>query len=243
MSNLKAKNVFSYDENGDQFPLYCKYQNQYDPQKSYITLNIENGEIDAYYSSVVGSCEMPESVFHDRILRFPIDSNIRAEKINELIEDNINTFQLILNGSTVKWDGNNFTGRFNEKIGGIIEILSDELEQQSHDYNIDIIHTSEDLLNYLDSEIYPKQDQSFTDFAQAIISNIDLKEYALSDAINSPEKLLDVLEDTWAELLYCGRVLPQNVAQYLLNEGTCNNSQYMPELKAMANGTYDENDF
>ena len=81
--NLVAKSVFN---SKDRFPVYCHYVGQFEPQRAYISLDIENGEVDASYDSSTGNCTT-QRVWNNIELQFDINPYTFTDKIADLISE------------------------------------------------------------------------------------------------------------------------------------------------------------
>lgn len=150
-----------------------------------------------------------------------------------------------MNGADVIWDGSNQVGQFSDEAQSVIDKLSceEELLTESFEYAVSLISNSADLGEYLSDAAFPSESQSVSEFAGEIIDDISYEYYGLCDNLSTPEGLLTALSDVWANFLYNGDELPQEVAKYLIEEGVCDDSAWMDELNAMAEGTYNKEDF
>lgn len=234
-------NITFTDNEPNEFPIFHQYAGQFLPQPAFISLDINDGEVTADYSGEIGNA-VPFDVWHKKVLRFSVEPCIRAAKIAEIIESHKDEFQAILDGASIEWDGNNNVGCFTKDAERIIEQLELSLQEESNQYAINIISDSSELYDYLAGNIYP-ENEDLESFADEIISNIDSEFYSLISCMSHSEGMLSYLAELWADDLYNGKQLPQFIAQYLVNQGICDDSAWTEELAAMADGTYNEEDF
>ncbi|MGL6121471.1 MAG: hypothetical protein ACRC1W_00235 [Shewanella sp.] len=212
----------------NRFPVYAQYAGQSYPQPAYLTLDIRSGELDADYSGEIGNA-VPVSVWNDITLRFALMSETTADQIAEIIERNAAMFQEILDGSEVKWNGNNNVGKFTKHAQSLRDLIDEQrlFVCESTGGMLDLFD------NFLEFKPFPSVGQSIEEFAQDII-DLDgesgfyfLVPYCL-------DSLLSDLRDQWAEMLYRGLALPVIVAQHLIEHGTCDDSLWVEELTEFA---------
>lgn len=215
---MKAHSVFKSEE---RFPVYCKYPQQFRPQPAYITLDIRTGEIDADYSGEIGG-GMSFDVFHNIVIRAPINPETTADQITEIINDNLDLFQKILDASEVVWDGSNYVGRTDYELYELTEIGFQR-------YEGGIINLAE----WIQNDPFPADGVTVEQFAQEALDSEDNGYYFLREM--TVDEMLSDLRSIWADMLYSGKDIPKAVAQYLLETGECDDSQWMDELKEFAN--------
>lgn len=221
---ITAHSVFSSEE---RFPVYCKYPGQYQNQPAFIALDLETGEVDAGYSGEIGNA-IPSPVFHGIVIRFPIRPESTADMITEMISSNLENFQTVLDGSSIEWDGSNYVGRLSESASDLVNEMQCSLFDDCQEGGI-----IDDLGTYLDGNIDP-DGQSFEDFAHEIFSYNGDNDYWFSSDLDSAEKIQSALLDLWADQLYAGDDIPRHVAQALIADGRCDDSQWTDELSAFA---------
>src|SRR5690606_32925100 len=98
----------------DRFPVYAKYDGQPHPQPAYLELNTRTGELTAAYSGEIGNA-VPMTVYHGIELRWAIHPESKASKISAAIESLSDMFQLVLDGHSEIWDGNNYVGHLTDE--------------------------------------------------------------------------------------------------------------------------------
>ena len=203
-----AKCVFITDE---RFPVFCHFGGQSEPQKAYISLDIETGEIDAGYHVGIG-VGSPIRVLNDIELRFEINPYTHKDQIKEIIYDHMDQFQLILDGSEVVWKNCNEIGKFNDSAQRIIDKFSCET----------FLYTYVDIVTYTDlscfqDEIWSVNDsQTITQLAKDVYDDGNSYGYWI-DELNSEYDIEQAILEEWLNCLYSHFDLPKNVARLLLN--------------------------
>lgn len=131
MGQLTIKKLDESDAN----QLYVRYDQQTQPQKSYIELDCETGEMIADYNGEIGNA-VPESVWHNRRLRWYFPSPPTAKTANKIMEQITPLAQRVLAGYDTDYDNQtNRQGhladdaqRAADKIG---EILTDSTDEKN----------------------------------------------------------------------------------------------------------------
>jgi hypothetical protein len=229
-------NITFNAENTTRFPVYCEHGGQYQPQPAYLYLDLRNGECSADYNGEIGST--PIIHWQNIVLTFPIAAETSADDIQALIEQHSEDFQAILSGSTVEWDGSNNVGTFNENAKAILEKLNffgegDPEAIQSYD-NISTIINSAYFEEWLQDNIFPSEHETVDSFAEELYLCDGNENAYFSESMNSKDAILSSLIDIWAEQLYSGNDIPATVAQYLIKQSTCEDSQWLTELNEFA---------
>lgn len=92
------------------FALLRQYPGQHQPQRAWIELDGETGELSAAHDPEIGG-GVPERVWNNRALRWAIPP-LRARAANGLMRRIAPLAQAILDGYTTRWDGSNHVGSF-----------------------------------------------------------------------------------------------------------------------------------
>lgn len=222
--------VFKAADQTERFPLYRKYPGQFEPQKAYIFLDLESGECGADYSGEIGNA-IPSRQWHNIVLTFAISPYYMADKIESVINDNAEFFQALLDNSAVEWDGNNYRGKItDEKLNERVM----EWDMLCQGFDCDEGGMIEDLAEYLQCTPDLENGQTVDQLADDILSNDGDNGYYFTDSLNSVEAIKSELLDMWADGLYSGNEISKNVAQCLIAEGVCDDSQWMDELHEFA---------
>lgn len=229
--NTKKLNVTFDAIDSDRFPVYCKYPLQCQAQPAFIELDIETGECTADYNRKIGNA-IPFSVWHNRKLRFSIAPEMRNNEIAELIDSLKDEFQKILNGASVEWDGSNNIGRFNDESQRCLDDLNEAFSQCYFGIAESSMINEESFADWLGDDVFPSTGQSVEEFADKLYSLDGESDCWFSDNINSPDAILSQLKCVWTENhLYQYDSLPQDVAKHLLDDGYCDDSYWLDELK------------
>ena len=212
-----------------RFPAYCKYDGQFQPQPAYIYLDLRDGECGIDYNADIGNAK-PAEYWHGIVRTFPVNPRTPADELLALINDNAETFQRLLDAGSVEWDGNNYAGRVSD------ESLADwENEWGALGYGeITEGGMIDDLATWLDGLPEIEPGQALSELAAELHSLDGDDGFYFSDELNSVAAILDTLLDMWADQLYGGEEIPQEVARALLDDGRCEDSAWMPELRAYA---------
>ncbi|WP_276681533.1 hypothetical protein [Thalassolituus oleivorans] len=212
----------------NRFPVYAKYEGQHQPQPAFLELDIRDGSLTADYSGEIGNA-VPVDVWNNLILRFTLQPETTAEEIERIIEENKETFQGILNGAESEWNNSNWVGKFTDETQEIINELS-QLEPFACETQGGLV----ELAEWIADKKFPSAGQSVEDFAEDVISSDGNDGFYFENPYNL-ESMLSDLRDVWADALYSGDEIPAQVAKHLIEHGTCNDSQWMEELKEFAN--------
>ena len=231
MENVQLNIKFNATTCPETFPAYCRYAGQAQAQPAYISLNLENGDLDVDYNAEISG--IPNAIWHKRVLAFNVRPETTADNLAEIINDNAEMFQTILNNSDVEWNDLNYVGVLNDTARGLYNKFEYGFGFKEECYTTMI----EDLGDYLENGdmLYPSDDQSMRDFAQEILNLDGENDQYFPDYLKSLDEMLSELCGIWANELYSGNDLPHLVAKYLLEVGTCNDSEWLEELKEFAN--------
>ncbi len=107
----------------DDTELFCHYARQSEPQKCFIALDLEDGQLWADYNAEIGSA-VPEAVWNGRTVRFPAPC-MTANGMNRLMDEIAPLAERVLAGASIDWDGNNHVGKLDEDA----QDASDEIEE------------------------------------------------------------------------------------------------------------------
>ena len=226
MADITVTSEFKLKDS-PRFPVYCKYDGQFEPQPAFIYLDVESASVTAdYYGNIGGGCS--PDVFHGRVLRFPINPLSINTQIAELIDENLGDFQKIINGSDIVWDGNNYVGRFNEEAQRLI----DKFEMEQVLYTHSEIYFFDDLFEAMDGEIWLSEKQTLIELATEIHESL-CDDQCWSDELDSPEDIAEELLNLWEEILYRGDDIPRREAKILLEEERVSDD-WLDELKEFA---------
>lgn len=219
-----VKNIFSSDE---RFPLYQPYGMD-QTTKSYISLDIETGEIDAGYE-MQNSTSMRS--WNNIELHIHVSEQSTTDEITRIIDENMGGFQKILNGASIEWDGSNYRGKLNDDAQYIYDRLDGYGAGFSCDTQTYIIDDLAEWTQYEDQIIKTTID----DLAEKLFNCDGDDGYYFSDPLNSVDAIKSALLDIFAECLYDGDDITQKQAQALIDAGTCDDSQWMEELNGFYN--------
>lgn len=210
-----------------RFPVYAQFGGQCMPQPAFLELDIRDGSLTADYSGEVGN-GVPGAVWHGRILRFKLMPETTADQIERIINDNVELFQKILDGSEDVWNGSNWVGKFSDEATNIIE----QINQQDL-FVCEAEGGMIELASWIEDKPFPTGSESVEAFAQGVIDTDGMNGFYFREPYNI-DSLLSDLRDIWGDLLYSGTDIPAVVAQHLVEHGTCDNSAWMDELREFA---------
>ena len=164
--------VIFNDDSISVLPIYAMYSEQYKPQDAFVTLDLENGEVDADYDQIIGN-GMPLSVWNNVVIRFPIDPCLTSDSICNVIDTYKVELQSLYNESIVEFDFNsNLCGNPNNGDKktwlNTIRELSETIENYSHDLAVNVAD-----YDTVDSviEVTPPT-SNLRDYAISVLSNI-----------------------------------------------------------------------
>lgn len=227
---MKNLNIMFDASTAKRFPVYAQYAGQHSPQPAYLELDIRDGSLTADYSGEIGNA-VPSAVWHSLIIRFRLDPHTTSGEIEKIINDNKDFFQAILDGAESHWDGSNWVGKFSENAQEIIESIN-----QGDVFMRDLECGMIDLAQWIENAPFPEDGQTVEQFAQGVIDSDGQHGYYFADTPNLDSMLSD-LRAIWADMLYCGDYIPAVVAQHLIQHGTCDDSQWMDELRDFASAS------
>ena len=115
--NITIRPTTSDDE------LYHRYPAQMSPQDAYLYLDIEEGNLRCGVDPEIGGAK-PMSVYHQRVLRWPIPP-LTIAGVNELLTRVREHATTILAHSRVTWNGSNHVGQFDAVAERAFETIYD----------------------------------------------------------------------------------------------------------------------
>lgn len=132
----------------DPMVLYHHYPGQVSRQDAYIALDLDNGTMWADWDAEIGNA-VPESVWHNRVIRYPIPP-VQPATANALMQEIAPLAQRVLDGSWIEWDGSNHVGHLNAHAQSAeeeMELILREVESDVH------VWEASDWLNPVESDI------------------------------------------------------------------------------------------
>lgn len=224
---MATLNILFDASTAKRFPVYAQYPGQHSPQPAYVELDIRDGSLIADYSGEIGNA-VPSAVWHSLVLRFKLAPETTAGQIEKIISDKKGLFQSILDGSESHWDGRNWVGKFTEEAQESIASIN-----EGDAFMFDLEGGMIDLAQWIEDKPFPEDGQTIEQFAQGVIDSDGQNGYYFRETPDLDSMLSD-LRDIWANLLYSGDDIPAIVAQHLIEHGTCDDSQWMDELRDFA---------
>lgn len=89
--------------------LYHHYPGQYAMQACYIDLDLRDGELSAWWNGEIGNA-VPSDVWHGVVRRYNIPV-LTPDTVNSVLEEIAPLAQIVLDHSSVEWDGSNHVAR------------------------------------------------------------------------------------------------------------------------------------
>lgn len=123
--------IIRFDENASTQPLYKRYENEFDPQPAYISLDCEEETLSADYDPNFGGCSPKQ--FHGIEQTFGISPYMRRDDINALLDRIAPLAETVINGFESRWNGNNFVASFDDEALGAIEEIRELCDSASED--------------------------------------------------------------------------------------------------------------
>lgn len=232
----KLRQPVSVFESDEQFPVYLKYEQEFNPQPAYLTLDIRNGEVDADYNGNIGGGCSPDE-FHGLVRRYYIPAMTTNHQIENLIESLEPHFIRVLMMTEEVWDGNNYVcgpadGFDNEDISTIDNAIEEAIHKEL-DYD-DPAYICDDFAEYLGDSWSLNASQSFDEQCQDMLTLNGDNGCYLPLHIKTLDDIKDAWLDVLVEYLEAGEDLNQLEANLLLEDGRCENGNYMDELREFA---------
>lgn len=129
----------------DSCPVYHRYHQQSEPQGAYVEVNIEDGTVDADWNGEVGNA-VPCSIWHGRVLRFPISPYMTGRDISSLLHVLKKDIEVLIADTEVVWTGSNHVGRRGEEAEEAHERIERKCEETLTDGNYGNVYTARDFL-------------------------------------------------------------------------------------------------
>lgn len=226
MTTTATTTIIIADDNGTSAPLYSQYGGQINPQPAYLEFDPRDDglTLTAEYSGEIGN-GVPGRVWHGVVRRYTVPCYVSRAALEELA-DNAEVAALlaqIKEGYACDHDGSNWAGSLTEAALEAEERLERLLSE---------METAEIITNLAEWLAAGSREDWMPD------DGADVAQYIADYYIDgeTTEDVGVVLAEMWANELYSGEPLPPNVARYLLEQGTCSDSQWIPELTAYAEG-------
>ena len=112
--------------------LYQKFPGQINAQDVYVELDLVNKVLTASFNPEVGNA-VPFSVYHGKVIRYPIKYPVWAVSANGLLEELLPLANDVLNGFSEEWNGNNWVGMLNESALRASEGIQWEIDTYFYD--------------------------------------------------------------------------------------------------------------
>ncbi|HXI16268.1 MAG TPA: hypothetical protein VNM48_07840 [Chloroflexota bacterium] len=118
----------------DDGALYQHYEGQSSPQRCFVALDIEDGQMWADYSASIGNGTTSRN-YHGIERRYTLPGPMRSETVNALMSELAPYAQVVLNHSAIEWDGHNHVAVLGDAAAdteGAIERIIDNYEADYH---------------------------------------------------------------------------------------------------------------
>lgn len=212
-------------KSSEHTPVFLHYSNQTEAQPAYITLDLNNGNVDATASGEIGN-GMPAEVWRGVIRRYPLRSDLTLEQVNDCINDVADTLRTIYAGSSVEHDGSNWVGRLNEDAESAEESLPELIGSDME--SLVITNLTEWLTESGEDGWLPSENDSIQSFVAEVEATID------SEGLVTGENVKNCLVDLWADRFEENGNIPVNVAKTLFDDGRFEDSAWEEELNEAA---------
>lgn len=227
MTNSTQKIAIQYPATGEIAPLLVQYASEHAPQPANIHLDLETGQVWAAANGEIGNA-VPATVFNGTERTYAINPNLTTDQVASVLDDAAELLQTVYSNSETTWDGSNWVGVLGEAAEDAERELENDGLPLGHDLEQHILPAA-DFADWImaagDMNAWmPQPEDEVSDF----IENFDM------DGLIFDGNLADELRELWAQHLYNGDDLPANVARDLLEDGRCEDSEWMDELKEFA---------
>jgi len=127
MHDTATKLTVTRLDTDDPAVLFCQYTGQTGPQSCFIALDLEDGRLWADYDGEIGN-GVPESVWHQRTLRWALPVVPTAQAANDLLDTVAADATAVLAGASIDWDGSNWRGSLDETAAAAAERIADRVD-------------------------------------------------------------------------------------------------------------------
>lgn len=178
----------------NKIPMFRIYPGQSKPQPAYVSIDLKSTSpilaLDADYDHEIGGA-VTFDVYHGRVLQLSVEPAVDGEALKELLDSDgfLDLVQVVLDDSTVEWDGQNYVGQ----TGADADEALEEMQQMLDELPCVDVHLAEHWLagdiRRVD-DIYAFQGQVITpETAAAIIQQCTPTEedgvvYGLAEYVN-----------------------------------------------------------
>jgi len=217
VDNLVRLNVDSLtDEDVHPAPLYCKYEMQYQAQPAYVQID-SSGNVTADYSGEISNA-VPESVYHDRTLRFRVSPEVSGTSLFDyLLQFGRPLLARIHAGHEVDWNGSNQVGSLTDDAKEAVV----EFQRMLSNLETTPVYTAAEWVRSY-NRLTDIGSPSNTTFQQALADCMDGMDNG-DGALESGSDEADIKEAILARALRClddGDAMPRYYARQLVIEGT-----------------------
>jgi len=212
----KLKNIFDANQPCDfpKFPVY-RYDwidhgvSEHELCPAFIELDLVEQTVNTF---TLYDCEVPATVVEGKVLIFPINSYMSPDEIEQIIDDHIDDFQIIIDGAEFEERRVVFTGEAENLVFKFKE--EEALKKEPSTLVIKLDEFIEAL------EIDFNQSPDIDHYVAAIIdANNSGHEFWLKPELHDHDALKSAIINEWCELLTCPDELTQMQAKSLLESG------------------------
>ena len=138
--------------------LFCFYPREINPQRAFVELDLEMGDLRAGYDPSIGGNSVPMRVWNGCDVRFTLPGPLRGDMANQLLDRLAPIAERVYQGADVAWNGSNFVGTLTieasfacEEIKAIIanEYSEPDMMVQYADADDWLYEVKEDILTKL----------------------------------------------------------------------------------------------
>lgn len=119
--------------------LFCQYDGEFQPQPTYLNLDLEDGELFCDYNPNIGGGRSAAE-FHQRTLALSIPC-LTGRDANALMRDVAPIAQRILDGASIEWNGSNHVGELNTEAQAAYDELHEAIEALRNDPGLEAIQS------------------------------------------------------------------------------------------------------
>lgn len=204
-NKMKIKNNF---KSNYSFPVYNLRVNESRADHAYISIDLNDGEVDVDYSD---GNSMSCAQFNGTLLTFDIDANLANSEIKELITDISDDFQIILDNTNTVWIDGNWRAEKNDKAEEAIDRVEAVCRNTHSEF---IMIDREAIFNqllYLDFDDY----KSVEEIAENLQPENWTEPAMLADDIQANE-ITDLVIEFFQDSLISGNNIPAYAAREIL---------------------------
>lgn len=212
---MKITTVLFDKNNAPRFPLYYQYDGQYQPQNAYIELDLNNGNVDADYSAILGA-GIPEDVFNEKKIWFYVKPDLTNIQISIILKNLKSDLDHLYNVSDIIWNGQNFVGGASDESAITDQEWRDLVDDLKYKFSVACSEYNNNIINANDFDDWFFSDTLVKGDAVVIASDLidgQGDDYYFDDSINDVVSISCLIRELWLNNI---ELITANEAKQLL---------------------------